>query len=652
MARNSDKSEAATGEPTAPVAAVSNEVESPARAALVASLKPHVDTVWTRAKQERATRESKWCENLLIADGQVFSAGASQKAKSPGEWRAGDDGNQTERLRIARQKCVAAKVALGDSFFKSERVPFGLAWAVGVSETPETLEKIRARTDEICFVGGMPQRMRVEIEDAASYGEGWIHGMVAADPAGRPVGAIEAVSPWEMFFDEAGGEDLNDAEYVIRERWLSPFEVSRVVKGAEAVYDQAAVLRAMSMAKTGGRTADNPKNAETRTRTEMIQWREFWLHVPAALVKVDGGPALLGKANLPNTATLDWVPVLVVMAGDEMVGVKVKPGVLPYFRAVWDIERTRALPQGVYDVMGPTQEVMTGVVRAWLSNIRKASQIILAGRRDKIRQDPEKLADGMTFIDLDPDCRDVREAIQQFTVNGNSDGLIQAIEMLLQFSDMESCIPRAQQGLQSAAEDPTAYHLRARLLSSGKYLGEIARRQDGAIRWSVGWTVYVMALVGEIPHEGQLQIVPLGFAQFTDLVTRLDGLLQMLGLGGQNPRIDALLNHEGITRQLVKANDLDARETLLSAEQQQQRAQAEASSQQTQLALANAQADIAVKQAKAARDNAAAAAAAGNAQLGRAKFIHDVEQAGAGAGAGGPPNAQPQPATKGAANEP
>jgi hypothetical protein len=49
-----------------------------------------------------------------------------------------------------------------------------------------------------------------------------------------------------------------------------------------------------------------------------------------------------------------------------------------------------------------------------------------------------------------------------------------------------------------------------------------------------------------------------------------------------------------------------------------------------QLELANAQADVAVKQARAAKDNAAAVAQAGGLQLGRAKFIHDVEKAGNG----------------------
>jgi hypothetical protein len=539
-------------------------------------------------------------------------------------------------------------VAIGDSLYKSDRVPFMLSWAVGADGNPADIEAIRQRVDEVCFVTGAPARLRTEIEDAASYGEGWIHGTVGMDAQGRAVGAVEAVSPWEMFFDEAGANDLSEAEYVIRDRQLSPFDVARVVNGAQSVYEQNAVLRAMAAARVGRSSSENPKSNETRTSTETIQWREFWLHVPASLVAdaIAGKPSA-AAATAPTTATLEWVQVLVVMAGDELVAVQAEPGPLPYFRAEWDIERTRALPQGVYDIMGPTQEVMTGVVRAWLANLRRASEIILAGRRDKMRQDPEELGNGIRFIDLDPDTRDVREAIQQFVVDGNAAGLVNALEMLLEFADLESHIPRIQQG-QQAQSDRTAFQLRARLVSSGKYLNEIVRRRDGCIRWTIGWVVYVMALSGEIPHESIVNVVPRGFSQFADLVSRLDGLLQMLGLGAQNPRIDAQLNHAEITRQIVQAEDLDAGKVLLTPAQVQARADAEAQSQERQLALANAQADVAVKQARAAKDNASAATIQGNLQLGRAKFIHDVEQSATAAdGAAAPVSPKPKPAATG-----
>ena len=56
----------------------------------------------------------------------------------------------------------------------------------------------------------------------------------------------------------------------------------------------------------------------------------------------------------------------------------------------------------------------------------------------------------------------------------------------------------------------------SRLAASGKYLSEVVRRHDGAIRWSVGWILYVMALTGEIQHEAYLAVLPRGFAQFSD----------------------------------------------------------------------------------------------------------------------------------------
>jgi len=603
------------------------------------ALKRHLEELVTRAKRERAGREAKWRENRLTAEGEVYSLGDKQ-AVAAGNYRAGDTGK--ERLRVARQKVVAAKVALGDAIYKNNRVPFLLQWAATSGfDDADALERIRRRVDELCYVGNMPDQLRVVIEESAGMGEAWLRGRVTDDGAGRPVPIIEAVSPWEMYFDEAGNADLENAEYVIQARRISPWEVAQLVQAAPAaVFDVEAIKQVMATAGTRGRGADTSDIEKPRDGSALIEWKEFWCKVPESLIAAgadDTAPIGLGG----HVATLDWVPVMAVLADDRLVaavhGAAVPP--VPYYRVEWDIDRMRALPQGVYDVMGPTQEVMTGVVRAWLSNLRRASRITLAGKREKIRQDPEQIAEGVDFIDLDPDTRDVREAIQQIQIESLTGGLTQAIEMLLEFADLESAVPRIQQGVQPAGT-ATAFELRSRLAASGKYLNEIVRRHDGAVRWVIGFVLYVLELTGELQSGSAVDVVPKGFTQFEDLVRRLDGLLRLLSLGAQNPRVDRLVNHEAIVKQVAEADDLEPGKVLLSHEDLAARDQAEAESAERQIALADAQATLRGKEARALRDEAAAEQARGKLQLDRGKFIHDVERGGGGAA---PAAKQPAP---------
>lgn len=608
------------------------------------ALKNHLDKLFTRAKAERADREAKWAENRLVSEGEVYSAGAAAEAESPGQWRVGDKANQTERLRIARQKVVAAKSALGDALYKNNLIPFMLVWAAGIQDINEKLDAIRERVTEILLGGNAADRMRTEIEDSACMGEGWIHGTVATDASGRVVGGVECVSPWEMFYDAAGDDDLAQAEYVIRDRMLSVFEAAKIARGAPTIYSAERVKLAMASASTGKASASGAPASQRRQSTSLMPWTEMWCSVPSSLV--DGDTPADGT---PDETTLDWTPIMAVKAGDEYVALKVKPGTLPYYRMIWDIDRMRTLPQGVYDIMGPTQECMTGAVRAWLSNLRRQSEITLAGKRNAIMQDVETIGTGIKFIDVDPDVRDVRDAIQQFKVDGDSQSLVGAIEMLMEFADLESNIPRLQSG-QAPLADSTAYEIRSRLAASGKYLNEIVRRHDGGIRWLVGWVLYVMFLEGEIDNEKLVTIQPRGFTQFADLIQRLEGLLRLLSLGSQNPRVDSLLDHATLTRQIAQADDLDVSKVLLSSEAMKARAESEAASEERQLALATAQADLAGKKAKADRDAASAESLRARPQLDRARFIKDVEDSAKKTSAKKPASALPtQPLPEGAA---
>jgi len=174
-------------------------------------------------------------------------------------------------------------------------------------------------------------------------------------------------------------------------------------------------------------------------------------------------------------------------------------------------------------------------------------------------------------------------------------------------------------------------------MAAGKYLGEVVRRHDPAIIWLVGWVLHVMALAGEIEHETIVQIRPMGFATYSDLVQKVDGLIRLLDLGARNEQVGARLRPDWIARQVAQAEEIDTAQAFISEEEYQAAQQAQAQSEERQLALAEAQARMEGLRAKAARDTAAAYEARARGQLGRARFIKDVEDDARGGQAGAVP---------------
>jgi hypothetical protein len=228
------------------------------------------------------------------------------------------------------------------------------------------------------------------------------------------------------------------------------------------------------------------------------------------------------------------------------------------------------------------------------------------------------------FIDVDPDCRDVREALQQLTLQPLTQGLIEALTLLLDFADLESQISRVQQG-QQPFSDKTKYELQARLAAGTKYFAEVARNHDLGIEFAAGWIVYVMALAGELEDESYLEIIAKGFAAFSDMLARIEGLLRLLSLGNASAAIDSWLDHEWLVKQIALADDIDGQKAFISREEHQQRAEAQAASQDKQLLLAKLDGDARLAVARAKREEGAALATAERTQLERARFIKEVE---------------------------
>jgi hypothetical protein len=218
----------------------------------------------------------------------------------------------------------------------------------------------------------------------------------------------------------------------------------------------------------------------------------------------------------------------------------------------------------------------------------------------------------------------VREAIQQFELQPMTAGLTQAIEILMEFGDLESGIPRVQQGAQPASTS-TAFELRQRLLASGKYLNEIVRRHDDAIRWVIRFYLQVLEMQGVLDRGSAFTVVPQGFATYEDLVRRLDGLLRLIGLAAGNQRVDAMIDWDTLVKEVARADDLDVGKVFLSIDKQREQAEAAAQSEERALAMEDARASVRLKQARAAKDEASAQQAMGQIQLNRAKFIKDVE---------------------------
>lgn len=627
------------------------------------AIRTYLGTLWQRAQQEREWRTAKWSRNRLTEQGECVGPGGqggdAADKDGDGAWRKGTKTHGGEKIRLAHQKIVAAKDIVGDSVYKANSMPFLLKYR---EESPykeldpegEVLASLTNRIKDILKECDIPGAMRQAVEDGASFGVYWLHETEAATDTGM-LPSVDVPSPWEMFIDLHSEDDVERAEYVIRERRMTPYLAYRTVADAEQAYqesqegvpDGAAHLfqpeplsKALAAAQADGGDSsgqDSPSSRENgKEQADILSWREMWAYVPESVLEGegDGGSYRFlpeGAEKLPAL-----VPVLAVFVGAEMVSCMLDPGPRPYKTFFWTWNRMEDAPEGICDELQDIQTLTTGSLRAWAANVRYASRLLLAGKREYLKQDPEEWfqkSDGVMFVDLDSDVQNVGQAVQQFKVDSCAQEIMSAFELFFTVADMDSSIPRILQG-QQQDQNATAFEIRNRLASAGKHLGEAVRLHDAAIVWVVRYILRYLRESGAVisdglalPQDSDLGIQPSGFSAYSDLVSRLDAMSGILAMSAKDEELSGATRKLAIARRMATAQDLDPNEMFKSDDELQSEAAEAEKRAQEEAAAANraAETDMEVKAAKAARDRAAAEDMAAKNNLSRAEFVRRVE---------------------------
>ena len=603
-----------------------------------------LDSVMDTAKEQRLSAEIKWNGNRATrhADASLDSSGKWKRYEKvqtnpKGQFKA------DTFFGIIKQKCITAHAIFTDEVLKGGQLPYMLAMRDEGRKTdllendPDAMKMV---DNEIEHASKRLQRQFENCEasdevskiadDNIGYGECWAHTYVTDmvstryievapglyDPVieSESTKGVEHVSIWEMFRDMES-KTPEGGQYVIRQRMESAYDIRQLSDKPNFIPVKIKqVLADLPNTPQGDGSNQAPASSNSlppylrniTNRKKTVEKREFWALCPTrkAMAFEAMIPALLATedpANIPaaqqsvttteDQPAGDMVRCLITTANSLIIQFKRDPGKIPYNRVEWEPDNDSPNGRGIPDNMEATQKTLNGMIRSVEDNTKLLANLMVAIRENFFEGDISDVfkEGGIMKLTNDADGVNLSEAIMQFKFNDITGSLYKGIEMFLEFADMESQVPRASQGQQSA-NPQTAYELQQRLERAGKYIGNAIRRFDKLIRWIVDdFHTYNMANPEITDGKGDFIVKALGFTSFQNRVIKLQKLMQMLTIIISNEELTARAKLTWLLNEIAKALDLDPDELWKSEEQMVAENQAKQESVETQLQLAQAQ---------------------------------------------------------------
>lgn len=478
--------------------------------------------------------------------------------------------------------------------------------------------------------------------------------------------AFEARSPWDIWRD-LETSDCQSMEYIFERRMMTVAQMRAFAKRGLPFIEKALVeVVASAPLNTSGATSQTPTNVNTMApglreiafRNHPVEAFEGWVRVPRAdadAFEIENGlspsptaeplpanptaegdqPAIEGSQDQVNMGVSgddsllpdqfsnkesDKVDVFVITVAGRVVAYQREPGDRPYFFEMWEENIDGIGGRSISDNLTDIQRTLNGAIRSFEDNTKLIANFILAVKRRLVTN--KSINDVIRtggVLELDEECQNVNEAIQQLAFQDITGPLTKAIDMFMNFADLSSNLPRAEQGQQSENAQ-TAYELQQRLDKSGKYLAIVVRNFDRIIKWLAeqfyDYNAGNMELTGiqKIPAI----VKPLGFTSFENRYLRVQRLIQMLTLALQNPQLAQITKIKWLWEEIGKAQDLEADQFIMSDEEIQSALQAQQAAQVPPQQAPEAQpppdpaqealvaATVQEKQAKAEKDKATA----------------------------------------------
>jgi hypothetical protein len=562
------------------------------------SLETFLSETLTQAKLNREVIDRKWERNYAAVEVDPDYDGRTWKKKERAKsWKS------DTIFDITRQKVGSAKNLTTDILFKGGRIPFMLSVDERVvPPSPDGTEAASATTAAVDANEDLMDRQFRHVDtvksmthlllDGAAYGE-YVAKSYVTDITEEyfaevfpgvfekkhtliATKAIERKSLWNIWRD-LETPDIRKGAYIYEREMVSADDLDDL-KGLP-MYNDAAIQRAIDASNSvnssgaSSETATNTANTapgqrRLSKRLKNIEKFEFWGRVPVkALAEFElkwNTEMKIAAAPAIDESDTKKVEAFVIFIGNEIVAYKRAPGPRPYFREEWDLSHDGTNGRGVADALEYIQRDLTGAVRSFNNNAKLLSNFIVAVRRRFLLNKPEDVIDEGGVIELSDQCENVEQGFKQVPFTNILGPLIQAIDMFMEFADLSSNLPRAEQGQQS--DNPqTAFELQQRLEKSGKYLAEVIRRFDALIEWAAKELYEYNMNNPDLDVQKIPAIVkPLGFTSFENRFLRLQKLIQVLTMALNSPELSQHTNVRWLWEEILKALDIEPDQAMKS----------------------------------------------------------------------------------------
>ncbi|MFH1604468.1 MAG: hypothetical protein ABIH03_11240 [Pseudomonadota bacterium] len=533
---------------------------------------------------------------------------------------------------VTRQKITTAHSLVTDTLFRGGRLPFMLDADERSPMVKQLVAERDAQQQQIRAQGGDPDEivdtLQVNIEQnedlitreaefgkaqqeigkaimfGSTYGkmvlksyvttmrEKWWDmpwpGVMVQQEDSTDTKAIYAVSPWNFWWDLQSGS-LDESDFMF-ERMPANDAMLRKMIGLPNSIDKnildilAGKANKPSEHAGASDTSTPPGQRNIVNKSRPLELYEGWLKAPRKHVDAFEAEYKLAEpaepppqnpeapTETPNLAGApddsDQVYIFLQMLDGKIVSYEREPGEHPYKDDVWQVSVDGISGLGIAESMRDIQTMLNGAIRSFENNVKLLANMIIAVRRDLLTNDPESQIDEGGVLEVDRECEDIRQALQQIVFQDITEPLTKAIEMFLGFSDYISNLPRAEQGQQSQNAQ-TAFELQQRLDRSGKYLASVVRALDNLIRWTVQQMYDYNAANPDLAIPKLPCVVKaLGFSAFENRYLRVQKLMQMLTMALSSQTLLSISDIRWLWEEIGKAQDLEVDQFIKSESEQ------------------------------------------------------------------------------------
>lgn len=431
-----------------------------------------------------------------------------------------------------------------------------------------------------------PAECRKVIHDAARIGVGVLKGpfpdvqesraasktadgAMALEIVRKVVPSVRWIDPWNLFPDDACGEDIHNGDYVFERDYLSE-KMLKKLADQEALGYLPDQIKAVLAEGPGKCYSDGANPAEKRDKDKKRY--EVWYYY--GIVKREDMQVVNADALDGTDEDDEHVHAIVTLVNDRVIRAVLHPlesGKFPYRVMCWSRRAGHWAGIGVGEQMNVPQRVVNASTRALLNNAGVASGVqvvvdveVLAPADGHYKITPNKV-----WTTKNGQSADVQKAFQVFTIPSLQNDLRAIIDYGMQLAEESTGIPLVTQGQAGPTTPQTFGQAELQDNNAHTWLRSIGYRFDDDITEPLVQDFYEWLLLDpNVPadEKGDFRINANGSVAMVERAIQEQfwmGILQAVA----NPAF--MLDPAKVMAQLLKSKRLNPKDAQFSEEEQQ-----------------------------------------------------------------------------------